>query len=59
MEKPINFNIEKISKAIKELVRSRAIQYGSLIAYEENGNIVKEDLAHVKRLSFKVLGRNK
>jgi hypothetical protein len=43
MEDPINFNIEKISNAVKALVRSRAIKYGSIIAYEENGSIVKED----------------
>jgi hypothetical protein len=43
MEAPINFNIEKISNAVKALVRSRAIKYGSIIAYEENGSIVKED----------------
>ena len=43
MEAPINFKIEKISNAVKALVRSRAIKYGSVIAYEENGNIVKED----------------
>jgi hypothetical protein len=43
VETPINFNIEKISKAVKALVRSRAIEYGSIIAYEENGNIIKED----------------
>jgi hypothetical protein len=43
MEAPINFNIEKISNAVKALVRSRAIKYGSIIAYEENGSIIKED----------------
>jgi hypothetical protein len=43
MDTPINFNIEKISKAAQALVRSKAIEYGSIIAYEENGNIIKED----------------
>ncbi len=43
MKTPINFNIEKIGEAVKALVRSRAIQYGSSIAYEENGKIVKEN----------------
>ena len=43
MEATINFNIEKISVAAKALVRARAIEYGSVIAYEENGCIVKED----------------
>jgi len=40
---PLFLNFEKISYAVETWVRSKAIQFKSLIAYEENGKIVKED----------------
>ena len=44
MEKAqVNFNIAEMSKAVQAFVRSRAIRFGSFIAYEENSKIVKED----------------
>jgi hypothetical protein len=44
MEKAqVNFNIEEMSKDVQAFVRSRAIRFGSFIAYEENGKIIKED----------------
>lgn len=32
-----------IGKEMEAFVRSRAIQFGSFVAYEENGKIIKED----------------
>ena len=44
MEKAqVNFDTPTMSKAVQAFVRSRAIRLGSFIAYEENGNIIKED----------------
>jgi hypothetical protein len=44
MEKaPVNFNMDTMGKAVQAFVRSRAIRLGSFIAYQENGNIIKED----------------
>lgn len=57
METPINFNIEKMSKAVKALVCARAIRYGNLNAYDENGNIVNEDPSTDKKSSFKFFYR--
>ena len=39
----VNFNMATIGKEMEAFVRSRAIHYGSYIAYEENGKIIKED----------------
>ena len=39
----VNFNMATIGKDVEAFVRSRAIRLGSFVAYEENGNIVKED----------------
>ena len=39
----VNFNMAIMGKAVQAFVRSRAIRLGSFIAYEENGNIIKED----------------
>ena len=44
MEKAqVNFDIPYMSKAVQAFVRSRAIRLGSFIAYEKNGEIVRED----------------
>ena len=32
-----------IGKEMEAFVRSRAIKFGSFVAYEENGKIIKED----------------
>lgn len=39
----VKFNMETIGKDGEAFVRSRAIQPGSFIAYEENGKLIKED----------------
>lgn len=39
----VNFNMATIGKDVEAFVRSRAIQLGSFIAYEENGKIIKEN----------------
>jgi hypothetical protein len=39
----VNFNMATIGKELEAYVRSRASQFGSFIAYEENGKIIKED----------------
>jgi hypothetical protein len=39
----VNFNMATIGKDVEAFVRSKAIQLGSFIAYEENGKIIKED----------------
>jgi hypothetical protein len=39
----LNFDMSTMGKAVQAFVRSRAIRLGSFIAYEENGNIIKED----------------
>jgi hypothetical protein len=39
----VNFDTPTMGNAVQAFVRSRAIRYGSFIAYEENGNIIKED----------------
>ncbi|HEY4064893.1 MAG TPA: hypothetical protein VGM30_23480 [Puia sp.] len=39
----VNFNMATIGKEMEAFVRSRAIQFGSFVAYEENGKIIKED----------------
>jgi hypothetical protein len=44
MEKgQVNFDFPGVGKAVQAFVRERAIRLGSFIAYEENGNIIKED----------------
>lgn len=43
MERQVNFNMATIGKDVEAFVRSRAIQLGSFVAYEENGKIIKED----------------
>ncbi len=32
-----------VGKDVEAFVRSKSIQFGSFIAYEENGKIIKED----------------
>ena len=39
----VNFNMATIGKEMEAFVRSRAIKLGSFVAYEEDGNIIKED----------------
>ncbi len=39
----VNFNMATIGKDVEAFVRSKAIQLGSFIAYEENSKIIKED----------------
>ncbi len=39
----VNFNMATIGKEMEAFVRSRAIQLGSFVVYEENGQIIKED----------------
>ena len=39
----VNFNMTTFGKDVEAFVRSRAIQCGSFIAYEENGQLIKED----------------
>jgi len=39
----VNFNMATIGKGVEAFVRSRAIQLGSFVVYEENGQIIQED----------------
>jgi uncharacterized lipoprotein YbaY len=39
----LHFDMDKLGKAVRAYVRARAIQNGSLIAYVEKGQIVKEN----------------
>lgn len=39
----VNFNMATVGKDVEAFVRSRAMQLGSYIAYEEDGKLIKED----------------
>jgi hypothetical protein len=39
----VNFNMATIGKEMAAFVRSRAIEFGSFLVYEEHGQIIQED----------------
>jgi len=44
MESPkVKFNLAAIGKEMGAFVRSKAVQYGSFVIYEENGKIIREN----------------
>ena len=53
----VQFDMEKMGKAVQAFVRARAIQKGSSIAYAEKGNIFMERPRTGQKTTIKAISK--